>query len=874
MADNINTQELQDALDRLTDAINDASGIARPLNLLGKSSAEAAAEIDLMGNAAAQNAQATRVSVQRQRELAQAADSAAGAMGDLAGSVFKAAKAMYEGQKGAGAFSGALDSLTSVVAGVGTALALLLPGGVLMKGVVAGVTFLTTALIGTAKEAGKMSDALFKGYQGLSQSGAAASDGLTGLLSDVHKLGMGFQDLERYNSIIAEGRKELVLFGGTVFEGRRRFADMGSAMAPFRESLMNAGMTQEEINEASMGYLRLQSRIGQTQNRTTAELAESTRKYLIEQDALTKLTGLTRKEQEDAREEIRSQERFAATLADMRAKGQTREAKELEDAYLILRSQSKEAAQGFADLSTGMITTEAAQKSMLATQGDSMRAAQKIQAGQLDAAEAAQKVAAAHGRTAESMRPLAQMGVYGNVIGDFAADLRLGALAEGDLVAMRKKITEEQEKQGATGKKAADNLVQQQTDLVLAQQRQMIATQDLISKAIEPSMTVFQRMMIIVEQVTLGLEKMLDYLGLFGKAKTTEQKEADIAVEKAESLVYQERMKIVDAERALMQARREGNKEQMQAAAETLEAAKASKKAADRALLDAEVRKKYADDRAAGRTGVGMGGQQIRADGSPINPGDADYVPPSAPAAGGAAVPGSGGGGGTAAPAAGAAAGGKNEAEQQMRPQDLFNFLGDITGHESNYNRLDSQFRERLTAMAKEYHAVTGGKKLPFGSGARNEEENRQVGGVGSSRHLKGTAVDLSTDAVNELVKLGLLGKHGFRQNPKSAWHISDDGFAKGGIATGPKSGYNALLHGTEAVVPLPDGKTIPVNMNESAAAVDNTEMLQVLREVKASMDSMINRADNQRVVDALENSIRTQRTSNDILGKILQMSQ
>jgi hypothetical protein len=387
-------------------------------------------------------------------------------------------------------------------------------------------------------------------------------------------------------------------------------------------------------------------------------------------------------------------------------------------------------------------------------------------------------------------------------------------------------------------------------------------------------MTVFQRMMIIVEQVTLGLEKMLDYLGLFGKAKTTEQKEADIAVEKAESLVYQERMKIVDAERALMQARREGNKEQMQAAAETLEAAKASKKAAESALLDAEVRKKYADDRAAGRTGVGMGGQQIRADGSPINPGDADYVPPSAPAAGGAAVPGSGGGGGTAAPAAAPAAGGKNEAEQQMRPQDLFNFLGDITGHESNYNRLDSQFRERLTAMAKEYHAVTGGKKLPFGSGARNEEENRQVGGVGSSRHLKGTAVDLSTDAVNELVKLGLLGKHGFRQNPKSAWHISDDGFAKGGIATGPKSGYNALLHGTEAVVPLPDGKTIPVNMNESAAAVDNTEMLQVLREVKASMDSMINRADNQRVVDALENSIRTQRTSNDILGKILQMSQ
>jgi hypothetical protein len=34
-----------------------------------------------------------------------------------------------------------------------------------------------------------------------------------------------------------------------------------------------------------------------------------------------------------------------------------------------------------------------------------------------------------------------------------------------------------------------------------------------------------------------------------------------------------------------------------------------------------------------------------------------------------------------------------------------------------------------------------------------------------------------------------------------------------GGVFSGPKSGYAATLHGTEAVVPLPDGKTIPVEM-------------------------------------------------------------
>jgi hypothetical protein len=37
---------------------------------------------------------------------------------------------------------------------------------------------------------------------------------------------------------------------------------------------------------------------------------------------------------------------------------------------------------------------------------------------------------------------------------------------------------------------------------------------------------------------------------------------------------------------------------------------------------------------------------------------------------------------------------------------------------------------------------------------------------------------------------------------------------AQGGIARGPKDGYRAILHGTEAVVPLPDGKNIPVALS------------------------------------------------------------
>jgi hypothetical protein len=56
----------------------------------------------------------------------------------------------------------------------------------------------------------------------------------------------------------------------------------------------------------------------------------------------------------------------------------------------------------------------------------------------------------------------------------------------------------------------------------------------------------------------------------------------------------------------------------------------------------------------------------------------------------------------------------------------------------------------------------------------------------------------------------GLGGKE-FGPFPKKASEYP--GFAKGGIARGPMSGYPAMLHGTEAVVPLSGGRNIPVEM-------------------------------------------------------------
>jgi len=64
------------------------------------------------------------------------------------------------------------------------------------------------------------------------------------------------------------------------------------------------------------------------------------------------------------------------------------------------------------------------------------------------------------------------------------------------------------------------------------------------------------------------------------------------------------------------------------------------------------------------------------------------------------------------------------------------------------------------------------------------------------------------------------LGYSGYESDSDYDTDDSDFGFMKGGIATGSRLGYSATLHGTEAVVPLPDGRSIPVTMPNQAQTI------------------------------------------------------
>jgi hypothetical protein len=744
------------------------------------------------------------------------------AVGHLAKAATEAAKSMYDNKKGASAFNSSVEHAGTAVQLFGVALMTL--GGPIGL-LVGGLAMLTGGVIKLGKVVNEQSDAVYKGFQDLSKSGGAAADGMSGLFGDIQKLGLGFQDLEGYTRLIADSNKELALFGGSVIKGRKQFADMGQAMAPFRESLFNAGMTQEEINEASMGYLKLQSRIGQSQNKTADELAMGARKYLIEQDALTKLTGMTRKEQEDAREEIRSQERFAATLAELRAKGQYDEAESLEQTFLVLHSQSKEAAQGFADVSTGMLTTEAAQKSYLATQGESMRVSRMIQSGQLSAAQGAQLVAKAHGATAKSMQPLAKMGVFADAFGDYAGMLKLDAMSQQDIEKQLTKVKKEQIEQGVTGKKAADAEQQQQTDLRISQQQTTLALQRMVNYAVEPTTSIMAEFGKAVESATIKLNQLVNFFGIGGPAKEKTELEKDAKA--AADLREKRDREVKDLEVKVITAKSEYDKqilaEQLKIAKQRQTDALQAEKQAKTALSGGATGKPSSLDKVA--PGMMMGSKLGMLMGQSLakklfGKTESQKTPP----------------GGPSAPSEYEGA----KSKSGKSAADLLDFTG-LSGSVGAFDGLDARVKDAVLAAAEDYLSVTG-KKLQINSAARSAEDQKRlwnetvaagrpgrgpngypVARPGTSPHEKGLAVDIQNYL--DPAAVSALNNQGLRQ--KVAGDPPHFSFGDGGIASGPTTGYPAELHGTEAVIPLKNGR-VPVSLDIKSMGSKNTDQAAI----------------------------------------------
>jgi len=402
-----------------------------------------------------------------------------------AGAASSAAKAMLDGKKGAGAFNESIDDMTKAATAAAIALALMNPFGKVVGLLIAGVTAAVGAVAAYTKAANTMADQLYKTYSGLSKAGASASDGMTGVLKASNQLGLSMEEMEGFVGQIAANSKDLALFSGSVFEGRQKLGDMGDALRGSRQDFLKMGMSMTDVSEGMLGYLKIQTRLGQSQNKTTAELADGAKKYLVEQDALSKLTGQTRKEMEDQRERALQGEQFAAKIRQLELEGNHKAAEELMKLNAVYEAAGPKMAAAFQASVTGNLSNADAQEANLASNGAMLETTQKVIAGQMSYTDAATQTGKAMGKTADTVGVvLGQFGAYNESFGPINEQLKLAQLAQGDITAKMLKIKEDQNKMlGGKG----DKMLEGQAELINTQISANEGMKNFIAEGIEPA---------------------------------------------------------------------------------------------------------------------------------------------------------------------------------------------------------------------------------------------------------------------------------------------------------------------------------------------------------------------------------------------------
>ena len=97
-------------------------------------------------------------------------------------------------------------------------------------------------------------------------------------------------------------------------------------------------------------------------------------------------------------------------------------------------------------------------------------------------------------------------------------------------------------------------------------------------------------------------------------------------------------------------------------------------------------------------------------------------------------------------------------------------------------------------------------------------------------------------------------------------------GYSTGGIARGSKAGYPAILHGTEAVVPLPNGKSIPVEMSSNTSNTQQTNNINIsIATDGSSREDSDGDKDNENlgraISQAVQQELQNQKRSGGILS-------
>ena len=621
-------------------------------------------------------------------------------------SVIGLGSSIVSGKSGASVYNNAIESTADLIS---NALSLLGPiGKVLGLAVTAGAKYVAAV--------NQQADKLFESYQDISRSGLAT--GMSDTFANLQKFGYTVAEIGKMGELLKENSTTLAQFGGTTSNGAAKFADLAASIQDSQIGIefQRMGMSVDDVNQGIAGYMRIQQASGQIGKQTNEQLTQGATAYIDQQNRLTRLTGLTAKQQNKVLEQALAGERFAASQLILKQKG---------DVDSLAKAKSNEELVVWFSGNMGAEATSALQKFLSGAMNDEEiikfrrtygGMAEMHDKGIIDVPTLATQAIKDAKDTSDRYYTFGKQGIASEMILAPAQTMKNAGRAYGKTVEENNELAK---KEIEDAKKGEDPGVKAQVDLRTSQRNQTQALEKLINVGISP----------VTEQVaklSKGISK------ITGIVSTV----------------------------------------------------------------------------AGGPPGVGSG-----------------------PAAG-------------PAPAAVAGTTGAGPGTTATTTEGLLKFTGK-SGSKANFDQLDPAVKNAFLSMVADYKktvTINSARRAPedqerlyndwlaAGGSASNPIVNipgkgriRMPAKPGTSPHEQGRAIDLDDSSFSGLS--GLFGKHGFRTVNGDPGHIQ---MANGGVATGPKDGYEATLHGTEAVIPMDGKKAITVQTQEDTMLDQQSHLLSM----------------------------------------------
>ena len=337
-----------------------------------------------------------------------------------------------------------------------------------------------------ASAANEQADSLFKSYQELSRSGLAT--GMQDTFKNLQDMGYTMKEIGNMAAVMKDNADILAQFGGTAATGSKQFAIMAKDIqySDLGTQFKRMGMSVDDINNGIAGYMKLQQSSGTLQKKTADEMAASAAAYIEEQDRITKITGASAKEQQAALEQAMSDQRFNATQRKLEQAGDAQSlavAKRNRELYNIyLKQGGPELAKGFADVASGFSNSKEAQK-FQRTFGSST---DMIRQGVTDTGKIVDESKRNAKKALDAGTTLAQAGKFNDNFTDFSQTAKFSNQAIGQSTEEALKQAEDQQKAQKDG---ADDQVKTMVDLTTAQRNTAQTFDNLVNKGIGPATT-------------------------------------------------------------------------------------------------------------------------------------------------------------------------------------------------------------------------------------------------------------------------------------------------------------------------------------------------------------------------------------------------